>query len=90
MKKKKNSNYPVESHCRIGRIGNDTSQVPAEIELLITQLENHRLEDKIPQQEIADKLGVAFSTVNRWFNRKAKPNKIQIYHIQKLLGAKGK
>jgi transcriptional regulator with XRE-family HTH domain len=60
------------------------------VESLITQLEDHRLEHKIPQQEIADKLGVAFSTVNRWFNRKAKPNKIQIYHIQKLLGKKGK
>ena len=53
---------------------------------IIKQLETYRLENKVPQQEIAAKLGVAFSTVNRWLNRKAKPNKIQSYHIKKLLG----
>ena len=52
---------------------------------LIEKLENYRLEHKIPQQELAEKLGVAFSTVNRWLNGKAKPNKIQSYHIEKLL-----
>lgn len=52
---------------------------------LIKQLETYRLENKISQEELAKKLGVAFSTVNRWLNGKAKPNKIQFYHIQKLL-----
>jgi len=52
---------------------------------LIKRLENYRLENKIPQEELAQKLGVAFSTVNRWLNRKAKPNIIQSYHIEKLL-----
>ena len=41
---------------------------------IIAKLEKYRLENKIPQQEVAIKLGVAFSTVNRWLNRKAKPN----------------
>ena len=52
---------------------------------LIHHLETYRLENKISQEELAQKLGVAFSTVNRWFNGKAKPNKIQTYHIEKLL-----
>ena len=52
---------------------------------LIQQLETYRLENKISQQALAVKLGVSFVTVNRWFNGKAKPNKIQQYHIEKLL-----
>ncbi len=52
---------------------------------LIKKLEHYRLENKIPQQELAKKLEIAFSTVNRWLNGKSKPNKIQAYHIKKLL-----
>ena len=52
---------------------------------LIKQLETYRLENKISQEELAEKLSVAFSTVNRWLNGKSKPNKIQSYHIEKLL-----
>lgn len=52
---------------------------------LVKKLEEYRLEKKIPQQDLANKLGVAFSTVNRWFNGKSKPNKIQSYHVEKLL-----
>jgi len=52
---------------------------------LINRLETYRLENKISQEELAEKLGVAFSTVNRWLNGKAKPNKIQSYHIEKLI-----
>lgn len=55
---------------------------------LIKKLEIYRLENKISQEELAEKLGVAFSTVNRWLNGKAKPNKIQSYHIEKLLKKK--
>jgi len=55
---------------------------------IIAKLEKYRLENKIPQQEVAIKLGVAFSIVNRWLNRKAKPNKIQSYHIEKLIKSK--
>ena len=57
---------------------------------LVEKLENYRLENRITQQELAKKLGVAFSTVNRWLNRKIKPNKIQTYHIQKLISRKTK
>jgi len=52
---------------------------------LIKKLENYRLENKITQERLAKKLGVAFATVNRWFNSKTKPNKIQSFHIVKLL-----
>ncbi len=56
---------------------------------MIDRLEHYRLENKITQQELAKKLGVAFTTVNRWLNRKIKPSKIQAYHIVKLLKGKG-
>ena len=55
---------------------------------IVKQLETYRLEHRIPQQELAEKLGVAFSTVNRWLNGKSKPSKIQVYHISKLLNNK--
>jgi len=52
---------------------------------LIEKLENFRLENKISQERLAEMLGVSFSTVNRWFNGHTVPNKIQTYHIKKLL-----
>jgi transcriptional regulator with XRE-family HTH domain len=55
---------------------------------IIKKLELYRLENKISQEKLAERLGVAFSTVNRWFNGKSKPNKIQSYHIEKLLKSK--
>ena len=57
---------------------------------IVKRLEMFRLENKITQNDLAQSLDVAFSTVNRWFNGKPKPNKIQVYHIEKLLkqGAK--
>ena len=55
---------------------------------IVQQLERYRLERRIPQEQLAKKLSVAFSTVNRWFNGKTKPSKIQRYHIQKLLKRK--
>ncbi len=54
----------------------------------IQELEAYRLEHKITQEELGKKLGVAFSTVNRWFNGKNKPSKIQQYHIEKFLKGK--
>ncbi len=55
---------------------------------IIKPLETYRLEHRISQEDLANKLGVAFSTVNRWFNGKSKPNKIQTYHIEKLIKKK--
>ncbi|MFA6602157.1 MAG: helix-turn-helix transcriptional regulator [Candidatus Paceibacterota bacterium] len=52
---------------------------------IVKRLEIYRLENKIPQEALAEKLGVAFSTVNRWLNGKSKPNLIQSYHIEKLI-----
>jgi len=56
------------------------------MEDLIKKLEIYRLENRITQKQLADRLSVTFSTVNRWFNGKTKPNKIQRYHIKKMLG----
>ncbi len=57
---------------------------------LIAELEEHRLEHRITQKELADMLGVAFVTVSRWLNGHTKPSKIQEYHIRKLLARKGR
>jgi len=56
------------------------------MENLIKKLEIYRLENRISQKQLAERLKVTFSTVNRWFNGKTKPNKIQRYHIKKMLG----
>ena len=52
---------------------------------LLEKLELYRLENKISQIKLAKRLGVSTNTVNRWFTGKNKPNKIQTYHIKKLL-----
>ncbi len=57
------------------------------IDGLVKKLEQYRLKNRIPQQKLADEIGVVFSTVSRWLNGKTKPNKIQQYHIDKFLKA---
>ena len=57
----------------------------ANMDELIEKLDNYRLENRISQKQLADKLNVHFTTVNRWFNDRNIPNKIQRYHIEKLL-----
>lgn len=52
---------------------------------IIQKLEEYRLKNRISQQKLADMLGVSFLTVNRWLNGHNQPNKIQTYHIEKLL-----
>lgn len=52
---------------------------------LLEKLEIYRLENKISQRKLAERLGVAYNTVNRWFTGRNTPNKIQTYHIKKLL-----
>lgn len=52
---------------------------------LIQKLEIYRLENKISQQRLAAMLGVNFTTIYRWLHGKTDPNKIQTYHIKKLL-----
>lgn len=54
---------------------------------LLEKLELYRLENKISQKKLAQRLSVSNNTVNRWFNDRNKPNKIQTYHIIKLLEA---
>ena len=55
---------------------------------IVKKLELYRLENKITQQDLAKELGVAFSTVSRWFNGKTVPSKIQQYHVEKYLTKK--
>lgn len=53
---------------------------------IVKELEAYRLKNRVTQVALAKKIGVHFSTISRWFNDKAKPNKIQQYHIEKYLG----
>jgi transcriptional regulator with XRE-family HTH domain len=55
---------------------------------LIKELEIYRLEHRLTEKQLAEKLGVTFLTVNRWLNGHYNPNKIQEYHIKKLLKSK--
>lgn len=57
---------------------------------LVEALEEFRLENRIAQEELADMLEVSFVTVNRWLNGHQVPNKIQAYHIRKLISGKGR
>lgn len=56
---------------------------------IIAQLQQYCLEKKMTQKELAEKLGVTLVSVNRWFNGRSNPNKLQVYQIQKLLGQTG-
>ena len=55
------------------------------MDALIERLDEYRLENRITQQRLAEMLGVTFVTVNRWLNGHSCPNKIQVYHIRKLI-----
>lgn len=57
---------------------------------LIGRLEIYRLENRLTQEALAEKLNVTFATVNRWLNDKSTPSKIQAYHIEKLLKERAK
>ena len=52
---------------------------------LIDRLNTYRLEHKLSQVQLAERLDVAFQTVNRWLNRRVKPSQIQEYQIRKLV-----
>lgn len=52
---------------------------------LIEKLQIHQLKNRISQKELANTLGVAFSTLNRWFKGKSIPNKTQQFHILQLI-----
>jgi len=55
---------------------------------LVQRLEEYRLENRISQVGLAQMLGVTHATVSRWLNGHTRPNKIQTYHIEKLLVSK--
>ena len=57
---------------------------------LLKNLEEYRLEHRLTQKALANLLGVAFVTVNRWLNGHHKPSKIQAYQIEKLINSKGR
>lgn len=54
-------------------------------DVLVTRLESFRLENKITLKELAKNLEVNYTTIYRWFSGKTHPNKIQIFHIEKLV-----
>ena len=76
----------MEENKRMKKFDNKSfSLYNANMNELIEKLDNYRLENRISQKQLSDQLHVHFTTVNRWFNGKTIPNKIQRYHIKKLL-----
>jgi len=57
---------------------------------ILKELDEVRCEKKISQENLSYILGVAFSTVNRWFNGRTKPSRIQVFHIKKFLQIYGR
>jgi transcriptional regulator with XRE-family HTH domain len=57
---------------------------------LLKSLDDFRCEKRISQENLAYILGVAFSTVNRWFNGQTNPGRIQTFHIKRLLKLYGR
>ena len=52
---------------------------------IIKRLKTYRLEHRLSQEALADKLGVAFCTLNRWERGHNRPSAIQKYHLEKFL-----
>lgn len=52
---------------------------------LINRLRQYRLEQQLTQEQLAEKLGVAFLTLNRWLRGHARPSELHQYRIEKLL-----
>jgi DNA-binding XRE family transcriptional regulator len=52
---------------------------------ILKELEKYRLENRMSQEKLAQRLDVAFCTVNRWFKERNEPNQIQEFHIKKIL-----
>ena len=57
---------------------------------LVEELRTYRLEHRLSQIKLAERLGVTFQTVNRWLNRHVKPSQLQEYQIRKLLDNHGR
>lgn len=53
---------------------------------IIFRLEKYRLDNKITETQLAEKLGVSYSSINRWLNGRSKPSIMHEYQIKKLLG----
>lgn len=54
---------------------------------LIRAIKDHLERNKISQEEFAHKVGISFSTLNRWLNKKTKPkSKLVIEAIKRELG----
>ena len=52
---------------------------------LLNRLRQYRLERQLTQEQLAEKLGVAFLTLNRWLRGHAQPSELHRYRIEKLL-----
>jgi DNA-binding transcriptional regulator YiaG len=50
-----------------------------------SQLKSIRKELRLSQEELAQKLGVSFTTVNRWENGQTKPSKLARQQIDRLI-----
>ena len=56
---------------------------------ILKELDDFRCEKKISQENLLH-TGGRLSTVNRWFNGRTNPSRIQCFHIKKLLKTYGR
>ena len=58
---------------------------PQELRRLIEKLRTHRLKRGLTEVALAKRVGVAFVTLNRWFNGHTLPDELHTYRIRQLL-----
>ena len=62
---------------------------PKELQELVGKLRDYRLKRGLTEKALAQRLGFAFVTLNRWLNRHTMPSELHAYRIRHLL-RKGK
>lgn len=55
---------------------------------MIQELKDYMKQRNMTQEEMARKLGVSFTTLNRWLNGKFRPSKLALEKIEKVLNGK--
>lgn len=61
-----------------------------EVEMTPERIRKERLTSGLSQEQLAQSIGVSFTTVNRWENGKAVPSKLASIQLEKFFASKSK
>ena len=61
-----------------------------EVEMTPERIREERLAFGLSQEQLAQSIGVSFTTVNRWENGKAVPSKLASIQLEKFFASKSK